>query len=150
MFLSSKARIITIVTAIGLALIAIFRFGFYTPAVSAPATVESVQTSNEPQIISTDPSPLEGAVLLAAQPIRITFNVELENGPETKATFDPVLEMKADISGDRKTLILTPKTSYPAGQGFTLTIHKDAKLANGKTLGFEKEYHFRTISYSGI
>lgn len=145
----NKQKIILAIVAIGLALMAIFKFGFYDRSVSDQS--QSVQEDpNKPQIVMTDPNPLEGGVLLSTQPIKITFNVELENGPETKLVFDPPIEHKAEISGDRKTLILTPLEPYPPGQSYTLTIKSDAKLANKTTLGFDKEFHFRTLAHSGI
>jgi len=151
MLTSMRPRIIIAIISISLALIAIFKFGFYDRANTPSEEVESTQIDmSKPQIVQTDPSPLAGAVLLATQPIMIMFNVELENGPETKLTFDPPLEHTASISGDRKTLILTPNKPYPAGQGYTLTIKSDAKLANGGKLGFDKSFNVRTISYTGI
>lgn len=154
-FLSTlKSKVIALVITVGIILIAIFNFGLGGKAVplvndSKTAPVDSSQ----PQLISTNPSELfekKPMVFPPDQVIELNFNVELENGPETKLTFDPPAEVKVDITNNGKTAKITPAGSWKLGQGYTITIKPETKIRGGKTLGREFNVHFNVINYSGI
>lgn len=153
--LNLKTKIIGFVVAVGLVLIAIFNFGLGGTPI--PVVEESKQpaaiTSSEPQLISTTPPELFEKKPLIFTPdkiIELNFNVELENGPETKLIFDPAIEFEVKLSGDSKTAAIYPKKPYKLGQGYTIFIKPDTKLRGGKTLGKEYNFQFNVINYSGI
>lgn len=153
--LSLRTKILALVVGLGLILIAIFKFGFGGIAVPVTEDQQPPQNStNEPALISTEPKELFEKKPLIFKPdevIKLNFNVQLQNEPETKLVLDPPHEIDVKLSGDRKTAIITPKKPYKLGQGYTLFIKSDTKLhENGKTLGKGYDMHFNVINYSGI
>lgn len=150
-----KQKIILAIVVIGLILVTIFNFGFGGKPISVinnPPS-EASAPSSEPQLISTNPPELFEKKPLIFTPdkiVELTFNAELENGPETKIIFDPPLEFETKLTDDFKTAKIYPKKPYKLGQGYTLFIKPDTKLKGGKTLGKGYDMHFNVISYSGI
>ena len=121
---------------------------------NTPMPVPSVSQTDPPQIIFTKPSPLEEAIISAAEVIEITFNRSLENEGELKLKFEPKLEYKTDykieLSQDRKTAKIIPLVPYELGSTYTLFIGTDTKFDGVGAWGQEKIYHFKTIRYRGV
>ncbi len=151
-----KAKIIWIMGAIALILIAIFSKGLYfgnlASQSSAPAqNILTEKKNDSPRISTTNPSPLEETIVLPTQSISISFNMPLESIPELRYSIEPALDLKVELSDDKKTVKFTPKKSFELGQGYTLYIKSETKFDGKKTLGpEEKVYHFSTISYRGV
>lgn len=153
MNLSLKQKVIAVVIAVGLALIALFKFGLGGSSVPVVENQKTEVNSSEPQLISTTPVELFEKKPLIFRPdqiIELHFNAELENGPETKLILDPPAEIKIDISSDGKTAKITPVKPYKLGQGYTIFIKPETKIKGGKTLGKEYGMQFNVINYSGI
>ena len=160
MNLSLKQKIIGFIIALGLILIAIFKLGLGGQAIpivnnsqNSPSQEPSQDTGGEPRLISSTPPELfkkQPLVFAPDKVIELHFNVELENGPETKLVFDPPADFEVKLSDDFKTAKITPKKPYKLGQGYTLFIKPDTKLKGGKTLGQGYDLHFNIINYSGI
>jgi len=155
--ISLRTKIITVVIGLGLILIAIFKFGFGGTPIqiidNQPSQSNPAPDNGEPKLLSTDPPELfkkEPLIITSDKVIELRFNVELENGPETKLIFDPPAEVEVKLSEDSKTAKIYPKKPYKLGQGYTLFIKPDTKLKGGKTLGQGYDFHFNIISYSGI
>lgn len=147
--LSLKQKIIGLIVIIGAALIMIFQGGFYPKnSVSKSETIKT--QSNQPELISTNPSPLDKAIIWGMQPIEIAFNLPLENIPEMKYKWEPKADIKAELSGDKKTVKFTPVAPLPLGTEFILSIPAEAKFEGGKTLGKGYSFHIKTIEYRGI
>lgn len=155
MNLSLRSKIIAGVIALGLLLIALFKFGLGGSPISVIDNQPSEnQNSNDPALISSEPPQLyikEPLIVSPNQIFKLNFNIPLQNGPETKITLDPPHEIEIKLTGDSKTAIITPKTPYKLGQGYTMSIKPDTKLKEeGKTLGKDYDMHFNVINYSGI
>ncbi len=153
---SLKQKIIGAIIALGLILIAIFKFGFGGMAVPVVdnAPKPAVQNSSDPALVSSDPSELfikKPLVVAPNQVLKLNFSVPLQNGPETKMVFEPPHEVQVELTNDNKTVVITPKTPYKLGQGYTIFIKPETKLREeGKTLGKDYDLHFNIINYSGI
>ena len=148
--MSTKTKIIAIVLAIGAILIAIFKFGLGGMATPRPSDTSQ---SDSITVVSTNPAPLKEkkeVVVLPTQPIEVTFNQPLENIPETRITIEPKADVKVELSGDKKTLKITPNTPFALGQGYTMFIKGETKFDGKKTLGSDIDFHFATISYNGV
>ncbi len=144
-----RNKIIAIVGAIGLLLIAVFQMGFYK---KSDQSIETPAPSviSQPAPVSTNPSQLENAVVLPTQEISITFNQPLFNLPEIRWKLDPSVEMEVKISDDRKTVYFKPKEAYSVGSGYSLHIGKETKFESEQRLADDAIWHFRTIEYRGI
>lgn len=157
MNLSLRTKIIALIIALGLVLIAIFKFGFggdSIPVVNNDSKPVQQVDNGEPALISSEPPELfekKPMIFTQDQVIKLNFNVPLQNGPETKLIFDPPADVEIKLSDDSKTAIITPKKPYKLGQGYTLFIKADTKLQEAnKTLGKDYDMHFNVINYSGI
>lgn len=146
--LTLKQKIMAAVLAIGIALIALFRIGLGGSNTTQNAPQPPAPTT--PQAISTNPAPLDNAILLPTQSIEITFNMPIENTGEFKHEFDSKLDYKLELSSDRKTIKIIPLQPYKLGQGYTLKIKPETKFDGQKRLEQEIFYHFSTISYNGV
>lgn len=150
--LTLKQKIIAVVAIIGAVLILIFQQGLYSknePSSGTEVKNEQVQNEN-PDIIATNPSPLDQSVILPTQSIELNFNYPLENIPEFKHKIEPKVDYKIELSTDRKTAKIIPTTSFGLGMTYTLFIAPETKFDGNKTLGKEIIYHFKTIEYKGI
>lgn len=146
--LSLKQKIIVAIVAIGIALIAIFKFDFYSTG--APQKNISADQNAPASVVATNPSPLENSTILPTQTIEITFNKPIENAGEVKNKIDPKADIKVSLSDDRKTVKVTPNKPYELGQGYTFFITSDTKFDGHRLLGHEEVFHFTTISYNGV
>ena len=63
---------------------------------------------------------------------------------------EPDIEIKAELSGDRKTAKIIPVKPYELGTTFTLRIGPETKFDGVGRWGEEKVYHFKTIKYTGV
>ena len=118
---------------------------------NTPSPTPKPQPENDaPTIVSTNPDPLEGAVVPANQVIEITFSHPLENDPEFRRRFDPEIKYKLELSSDKKTVRFIPEKSYELGTTYTLFILPDTKFVGGGRLEGEKTFHFNTIKYRGV
>ncbi|MBI4039837.1 Ig-like domain-containing protein [Candidatus Daviesbacteria bacterium] len=140
---NTKNKIITAVLALGLILIAIFKLGLY----SKPQPTSRVIA---PQVIATNPSPLDDSTILPTQSITITFNLPVQNIGELKYKISPLADIKPQLSEDRKTVTITPNKPYSLGGGYTLFITGDTKFDGKQMLGPDYVVHFKTISYRGV
>lgn len=152
----TRTKIIAFVIGLGLILIAVFNFGFGSSPI-VPVVNNETQPppqSSEPALISSDPPELFKKIPMIFKPdqiIKLNFNIPLQNGPETKLKIDPPHEVEIKLSDDYKSAIITPKTPYKLGQGYTIFVKADTKLQEpGKTLGKDYDLHFNVINYSGI
>lgn len=106
--------------------------------------------TDKPQIVSTKPEPLNENFVSGSEPIEITFNRPMENVGEFKIRIEPKIDYKVELSADRKTAKITPSKPYPLGTSFTLYINSDTKFDGVGSWGENKEFHFRTIKYTGV
>lgn len=127
---------------------------FFETASNTSTTISNESTpqpeTNSPKIVSTNPDPLEGAVVPTDQIIEITFSHSLENDPEFRRKFDPEIEYKLELSSDKKTVNFIPEKPYELGTTYTLFILPDTKFVGGGRLDGEKTFHFNTIKYRGV
>lgn len=114
----------------------------------APSPV--AQQSNSPQIVSTNPDPLDNATIPASQIIEINFNIPLQNVPEFKTRMDPKIDYKVELSQDRKTAKIIPSKPYELGATYTFFISPESKFDGDGKLDGEKIFHFHTIKYTGV
>lgn len=116
-----------------------------------PNQVKTIQSDNL-QIISTKPDPLDNATILANQTIEFNFNKLFDTGL-LKFRLDPPeidLEINTpDKKSINQTIIVSFKKPLKLGSGYTLFVFSDP--ANPvKIIDKEYIYHFRTIGYRGI
>ena len=131
--MSTKAKIIAVIVAIGAILIAVFQFGLGGNGTPRPSEISQ---SDSPVVTATNPAAMKEkktVVVLPTQPIEITFNQPLENVPETRITIEPKADYKVELSGDKKTIKIIPVTPYSLGQGYSLFIKADTKFDGKKT-----------------
>lgn len=160
-----KTKIITVIAALGLILIAIFTHGLGLASKPINSTSEGKPSptpdlqSNQVAITSLDPSNLDGLTVVPAQIITFQFNKPLLNNTEFRYHFDPDVKTKIQLSTDKKTVKIIPSNGFTLGQGYTLSISGDSsfELRDSQDnfiktihLGTDYTYHFRTINYSGI
>lgn len=134
-------------------IIAVILILFYLKSLltSPPATQPTPATQNElPKIVSTQPEPLDDAIVSVEQIIEITFNRSLENVGEFKVRLEPQVDYKVELSGDRKTAKIKPTKPYQLGTTYTLFIGPETKFDGVGRWGEEKVFHFRTIKYTGV
>lgn len=103
-----------------------------------------------PELISTNPNPLEDTIITADQVVEITFSQPLENAPEFKTKIEPKLDYKVELSGDKKTAKIIPALPFELGTTYTLFIMTDSKFEGGGRLPKELNFHFRTVRYRGF
>ncbi len=116
-----------------------------TPIQIAPA----IQTQT-PQVVSTNPSSLDGSTITPSQSVNITFNIPLQNKDEVKSSVNPLTPYAVSLSGDRKTVTITPVKPYGFSQQYTLKIGKETKFEGEKKLDNDLFFSFRTIDYRGV
>jgi len=149
-----KQSLIVIVAIIGSILILIFQQGLYskdktTPLPSTQNQAKPIQTDT-PEVISTNPSPLEENIVSPTQNIEITFNLQIENQGEFKNKIETFTDYKIELSQDRKTAKIVPLKPFKLGTSYTLFILPDTKFDGSKKLNREIIYHFKTINYQGV
>lgn len=155
-----KVKILISVAILGI-LFYIFKSGIFhkiTPQDNQTQKIQtntsSVSQNDKLQVVSTNPDPLEGAILLPTQSIEVTLSKEVvvselkhKFDPETKNTVE-VLDNKGTTKG--KVFKITFKDPLKPGVGYTLFIETNTHTESGETLDKQYVYHFKTISYKGI
>lgn len=115
--------------------------------------INSEQKSDDLKIISTNPEPLDGAVILPTQNLEIKFN-KLVSVSEFKHMFDPELEHEVQADYDKISNTTTVKIIFKKpldlGSGYTLFVLSDTNSEDNSRLGNEYVYHFSTIKYKGV
>ncbi len=106
--------------------------------------------TDQPQIVSTKPDPLDETIIPASEPIEITFNRSLQNVPEFKIRFEPKPDYKVELSSDRKTAKIIFIKPLELGTSFTLYIQPDTKFDGVGDWKQDKIYQFRTVKYTGV
>ena len=147
--MSSKAKVIAVLVALGLLLIAVFSSGIYSNSHEQAENTGVQQADGKPMIVQTNPKDLDQSTILPNQTLEIYFSEPLENVPETRWSVEPQADYKAELSDDRKTLKLIPNTPLNLGQSYTLFIKAETKIEGKKTLDKEYQYHFKTIDFKG-
>lgn len=115
-----------------------------------PNNTSQPSQNDKPQIVSTKPDPLDNSIVSGTDVIEITFNRPLQNVGEFKNKIEPKIEYKVELSADRKTARIIPAKPYPVGAGFTLSIGPDTKFDGMGEWRESKDFHFRTIKYTGV
>lgn len=116
---------------------------------SNPTSAANTQ-NNPPEIVSTNPDPLEDNIVSSTQTIEIAFNRSLENVGEFKFRIEPKINIKIELSGDRKIARIIPIKPFELGTTYTIFIGPETKFDGIGNWGQEKIYHFRTIKYTGV
>ena len=110
-------------------------------------------TEDKLEIISTNPDPLEGAVILPSQSIEIKFN-KIISVSEFKHKFDPEVEHEVKVISDNteeSTIIkISFKKPLELGNGYTLFVLANTISEDNKLLNRDFVYHFSTIKYRGV
>lgn len=125
---------------------------------STPESTNNTQTTQaeELKIISTNPTPLEGATILPTQYIEITFNKPIVKS-EFKHKFDQDVEYElqaVDMIGPNKDISKTFKFIFKKplelSQGYTLTILSNTHTDDGLNLKQDHSFTFTTVKYRGV
>ncbi len=138
---------------IGIVIVFLLLAVFFVPKESSPKTVQKATVISEndpPQIVSTNPDPLEDNIVSSTQTIEITFNRPLENVGELKLRIEPQIDLKKELSSDRKTAKITPTKPLELGVTYTLFIGPDTKFDGVGAWNREQMYHFKTVTYRGV
>lgn len=151
--LTAKQKIIALILALGAALIFIFQQGLYgKPSSPTGPKTEKVQ-SEEPQVVSTSPNPLQNGVILPTQTVEITFNQPVENLGELKYKIDPQPEgFTIELSSDRKTVKIIPTKPFRLGTFYSFFIEageSGTKFDGNKRLKENINFSFKTIDFKG-
>lgn len=121
------------------------------PTSSTPAQADNVKTpEKDVAIISTDPSPLENIIITKDQVIKISFSSNLENVPEFRYDINPKINLKVELSSDKRTISFTPEKGFVLGTAYTLGVSIDTKFEGGKKLKEGRIYHFQTVAFRGF
>ena len=113
-------------------------------------TKPHISETDAPQIVSTNPDPLEDTIVSATQIIEISFNRPLQNSGEFKLRIEPKIDFKIDLSSDRKTAKISFTKPLELGVTYTIFIGPDTKFDGTSNWGQEKIYHFKTVKYTGV
>ena len=110
--------------------------------------------TNQLQITSTKPDPLDEATILPTGSIEVTFNKPIV-ASELKHRFDPDIEHEVEVTGGinnfyGQTFRIIFKKPLPLGNGFTLFILKETHTEEKETLDKEYIFHIKTIKYTGV
>lgn len=147
--LNLKHKIMIGIAIIGAILVFIFQHGIYSKPEQNLKSKQEVK-SEEPQVVSTNPSPLENTTILPTQSVEITFNYPIQNIGEFKNKLEPKVDYKVELSDDRKTAKIIPVKAFGLGITYTLFILPDTKFDGKGSLNRDIIYHFQTVGYKGI
>lgn len=144
----------------GLLIFGVILFIIFQKQPAQPAPINQTPTptprpspldTDEPHIVSTNPSPLDEAIILPNQTLEITFNRSIENIGEFKNDLGPKpVDYKVELSSDRKTAKIIPTKPFMLGRTYTLRILPDTKFDIKVELKREIIMHFKTINYQGV
>lgn len=151
MNLTIKQKIIAVILVVGGILIAIFQRGFSSKPVDSgiPGSAKIINEQGV-RVIKTSPEILEDAVLTPNQTVELTFNKPLVNTAEIKMVVEPKIDLKIELSADKKTVKFSPSKGFELGQGYTLKITSETKFEDKTHPDGDLIYHFKTISYNGV
>lgn len=142
--------IIILILGIGL----VYGKKLYNKPTPAPAEQTkqpvSISPNDPPQIVSTNPSPLEDNIVSSNQTIEITFNRPLQNSGEFKLRIEPKIVFKIDLSSDRKTAKISFPKLLELGVTYTISIGPETKFDGMGNWNQDKMYHFKTVKYTGV
>ncbi len=144
-----KQKVIWVIIAIGVILIAIFQGGLYSPNLPQNDPKNPQNQEEQPNLVLTNPNPLNGVTILPTQIIELTFNKPLVNDPG-KVVFSPNHEFRIELTNDNKTMRIIPVNPFILGTGYNLTILKDYGFDTGEKLPDNLNFSFKTINYSGV
>ena len=157
-----KQKILLLVTVLGVSVFYLFQQGQFSFLSSTPQSTpitEQVPT-DRPVVVSTVPAGInkeESVTISPTQIIEIAFNMPLENIGEFKNKIEPTAEYKVELSGDRKTVKISPKSVWKLGTSYSLTILPDSKFnenpgqeSTKKKLDHDISLRFKSIEYRGI
>lgn len=118
---------------------------------SSPKTTE---VPKQLKIVSTNPTPLEGATILPTQYIEINFNYPIVDS-EFKHKLDPELDHEIQVFNGKnsrwgQTMRIVFKKPLQLGSGLTLFILGNTHTEDGLKLNQDFIYHIRTIGYKGV
>lgn len=148
---SSKIKLVILMIILALGGFVLVKSISKTPNNSTtPTQKRQVSENDSPQIVSTKPENLDQTIISASDIIEITFNKSLQNVPEFKIRIDPKVDIKVELSQDRKTAKIIPIKPYELGSSYTLYINPDTKFDGMGNWGETKTFHFRTIKYTGV
>ena len=145
-----------ILAGFAIVLVALFlskdKFFKATEKTSEPEITSKV-SEDKLEILSTNPDPLEGAVIMPTQEIEFKFNKQLSVS-EFKHKFDPEVEheVKTEVDETEKstTVRITFKKPLELGGGYTLFVLANTISEDNKLLNRDFVYHFSTIRYKGV
>jgi hypothetical protein len=118
------------------------------PKLSSQSAAVSTSSSDEIKVVST--TPVDEGTITPTQTVTVVFSQPAQNVDELKLKVDPQVDIKAELSDDKKTLKISPKKIFGLQQGYTLFIPADAKFEPKRTLGNDFRLHFKTVDYSGV
>ena len=133
--------------------LAVIMFMSQKPPESTKTEVQTkpqVSETDSPQIVSTNPDPLEDNIVSATQVIEISFNRPLQNSGEFKLRIEPKIDFKIDLTQDRKTAKISFVKPLELGLTYTIFIGPETKFDGMGNWGQEKIYHFKTVKYTGV
>lgn len=150
MLLLNKKVITSIVIIILIIVIYLGLNSFRTITRSQPAQTSKPNEDTHLKIVSTSPSPLDGATITPNQQIEIMFSQPLKSPGDLKYRIEPAIEFNLDLLNDKKVLKITPRTLYNLGASYTLYILPETIFENGEKFQTEVKFEFKTINYSGV
>lgn len=144
----NKKPVLIIATLIFLALI------FFLVKNKQTTTPTTPSPSDQLQIISTNPNPLDEATILPTDSIEITLNKPVVVS-ELKHRFDPDIKHEVKVinginNSYGQTFRIIFEKPLPLGSGFTLFILKETHTEEKQLIDKEYIFHFKTIKYSGV
>ncbi|OGE34129.1 hypothetical protein A3C32_00860 [Candidatus Daviesbacteria bacterium RIFCSPHIGHO2_02_FULL_41_14] len=157
-----KQKILLLITVLGVALFYLFQqeqLLFLSSTPQSTGIAEQIPT-DRPVVVSTVPAGInrdENITISPTQTIEVTFNMPLENIGEFKHKIEPTVEYKVELSNDRKTVQISPKSAWKLGTSYALTILPDSKFnenpgqeSTKKKLDHDISIRFKSIEYRGI
>lgn len=113
--------------------------------------INTKQEEDQLKIISTNPNPLDEAVILPTQSIEFKFNKSISVS-EFKHRLDPEVghKIEAEENSTGTTIRITFDKPLELGNGYTLFVLSNTNSKDKSSLGQEFQYHFSTIKYKGV
>lgn len=157
-----REKIIAVVVALGLALIAFFSTGFYkqqkqstisTSAVDTTSASNKLKADSGGKIISVSPDNLLEGTVLPTQIIKIGFGQQIEGfDPNYHVIIEPSADVEVVLLGDGKTIEIRPKPTFAVGTGYSITLRNNMKFKSSgdERLGNDIRIEFKTLNYRGV
>lgn len=159
---SLKEKIIAAVVVLGVALIAFFTIGFYTPQSSDIPAGSSGEIRSSSSVISDEsggkvigvsPDNLMDGTILPTQVIKIQMKDPVEGfDPTYHVTIEPKADVVITLSGDGKTIEITPNPTFAVGTSYSLNFRNNIKFKGegDQRLGKDIRVEFNTLNYRGV